>query len=203
MSRKMRLCRVFAAIEAARPRIASCLAQLAPGRSRDAQAAPSIVNSVHFRMEDLQPRVLLASNPIVVENQLAGTPQSTWDVSGSGDSTIQGFATDISVNQGQTVSFKVNDTALAPYHIDIYRMGYYQGLGARLVATVPSSQTVAKVQPNPLIDQTTKLVDAGNWSVTASWTVPANATSGIYFARVTRNDTGGASQIIFVVRSDS
>src|SRR5689334_23919101 len=74
-------------------------------------------------IEALEQRVLLAVNPIVTENQLAGTPQSTWDVSGSGDSTILGFSTDISVNAGQTISFKVNDTANASYHIDIYRMG--------------------------------------------------------------------------------
>src|SRR5438132_8371556 len=36
-------------------------------------------------------------NPIVCENQLTGNPKSEWDVSGSGDATIQGFATDISV----------------------------------------------------------------------------------------------------------
>ena len=47
-----------------------------------------------------------AQNAIVTENQLAGTAQSTWDVSGAGDLTIQGFATDISVNKGETVRFK-------------------------------------------------------------------------------------------------
>src|SRR6266852_9709501 len=91
--------------------------------------------------EALEDRNLL-SNPVIVENLLPGTPQSVWDVPGAGDSTIQGFATDISVNQGQTISFKINDTAKAPYHIDIYRVGYYQGLGARLVTTMPSSQTL-------------------------------------------------------------
>ena len=142
-------------------------------------------------------------NPIVAENLLPGTPQSVWDVPGAGDPTIQGFSTDISVNQGQTVNFKINDSARAPYHIDIYRLGYYQGLGARLVTTINSSQTLDVVQPNAKFDPTTALVDAGNWSVTASWAVPTNATSGVYFARVTRNDTGGAFMIQFVVRSDS
>ena len=83
------------------------------------------------------------ANPIVAENCLPGADRSTWDVSGAGDPTIQGFATDISVNKGQTVSFKVNTTG-TKYRLDIYRMGYYAGLGARLVATVPSSATVAR-----------------------------------------------------------
>jgi len=115
-------------------------------------------------------------NPVIAENQLPGTPQSVWDVPGAGDPTIQGYATDISVNQGQTISFKINDTAAAPYHIDIYRSGYYQGLGARLITTISSAQTIAKVQPNPTFDPATALCDAGNWSITASWAVPANVT---------------------------
>ncbi|HZY83378.1 MAG TPA: N,N-dimethylformamidase beta subunit family domain-containing protein, partial [Gemmataceae bacterium] len=143
----------------------------------------------------------MLSNAISAENQLPGTPESTWSV-GAGDPSIQGFATDMSVNHGQTVSFKVNDSALAPYHIDVYRLGYYQGNGARLVTTIPSSQALEQSQPAPLTDQATGLIDAGNWVVSASWAVPAAAVSGLYFARLKREDTGGASGIYFVVRAD-
>src|SRR2546426_1017112 len=44
-------------------------------------------------------------NAIVCENNLTGNPASEWDISGVGDSTIQGFATDISVNKGGVVHF--------------------------------------------------------------------------------------------------
>src|SRR5436305_11881831 len=148
--------------------------------------------SRRLRLEALEDRTLLSANPIVAENLLPGTPQSVWDVPGAGDPTIQGFASDISVNQGQTIGFKINDTARAPYHIDIYRLGYYEGLGARLVSTISAAQTQGVVQPSPKFDPATALVDAGNWSTTASWAVPGNATSGVYFARVARDDTGGA-----------
>ncbi|QEH37847.1 Copper resistance protein CopC [Aquisphaera giovannonii] len=154
-------------------------------------------------MEILEGRPLLSTNPIVAENLLQGTPSSQWSVAGAGDSSIQGFTTAISVDQGETVYFKVNDPSGASYHLEIYRMGYYQGNGARLVATVPSSAVLKQVQPAPLTDYATGLVDAGNWSVSASWSVPADATSGIYFADVRRDDTGGASQIFFVVRDDA
>ena len=40
-------------------------------------------------------------NPIVCENSKPGNPQSEWDISGGGDPSIQGFATDISVNLGR------------------------------------------------------------------------------------------------------
>src|SRR5262245_23031689 len=73
-----------------------------------------------------------AQNEIVLENQLTGNPASEWDLpgQGAGDPSIQGFATDISVDQGQTIQFKV-DTDASSYRIDIYRLGYYGGLGAR------------------------------------------------------------------------
>src|SRR5438874_10049068 len=109
-------------------------------------------------LERLEDRTVPSTLSILAENQLAGAPASQWDISGAGDATLQGFATDISVNQGQTVSFKIRDTATAPYHIDIYRMGYYQGLGARLVANIPSSQTLRQVQPNPLANSSTGLI---------------------------------------------
>ena len=151
--------------------------------------------------EVLERRMLLSSATIIAENLLPGTPQSTWDVSGSGDPTLQGFATSISVNVGTTESFKVDDTALASYRIDIYRMGYYQGDGARLITTINTG--LETVQPNPTSNNVTGLVDAGNWSVSASWAVPSTAVSGLYFARLTRTDTGGASLIFFVVRNDA
>jgi large repetitive protein len=143
------------------------------------------------------------ANAIEAENCLTGNPPSEWDVSGAGDANIQGFATDISVNRGQTVSFKVSTTATA-YRIDIYRLGYYQGNGARLVTTIPNAATAKTTQP-ACVDQqsTTGLVDCGNWSVSASWAVPATAVSGIYIARLQGEAVvTGASHMVFVVRQD-
>ena len=159
-----------------------------------------------LHLECLEDRTLLSTIGIVAENKLTGAPASQWDISGAGDLGIQGFAADISVNQGQTVSLKINDTNRDPYRIDIYRMGYYQGNGARLVTTVNPSSTQlqnAENQPAPLTDQTTGLLDAGNWKDSGSWAVPANATSGIYFAKVVDTRTGGASHIFFIVRDDT
>ncbi|MFI5088974.1 MAG: N,N-dimethylformamidase beta subunit family domain-containing protein, partial [Terriglobales bacterium] len=141
-------------------------------------------------------------NAIEAENCLTGTPQSTWDISGAGDATIQGFADQISVNQGGTINFKISTNA-SSYHLDIYRMGYYQGNGARLVTTITPSATLPQTQPACLSDVTTGLYDCGNWAVSASWAVPSTAVSGIYFARVVRDDTLGASHIVFVVRNDA
>ena len=141
-------------------------------------------------------------NPIVAENCLPGNTASEWDVSGVGDPGIQGFATDISVNRGSTVSFKVNTNA-TNYRFDIYRMGFYNGAGARKVATVTPSAALPQQQPACRNDSATGLIDCGNWAVSGSWAVPATAISGIYFAKLVRGDTGGASHIVFIVRDDA
>lgn len=81
-------------------------------------------------------------------------------------------------------------------------MGYYQGNGARLIAGILPSAKLPQTQPACLTDASVGLVDCGNWAVSASWTIPTTAVSGIYFADLVRNDTGGANQIIFVVRNE-
>ena len=148
--------------------------------------------------------VARAQNAIVTENALPGNPSSEWDITGAGDPSIQGYATDMSVNQGGTIRFKV-DTNATQYRLDIYRLGYYGGLGARLVATVQPSATLPQTQPACLSDVSTGLVDCGNWAVSGSWTVPPTATSGVYVAKVVREDpeNGRASHILFVVRNDA
>lgn len=141
------------------------------------------------------------ANQIEAENCLPGTPNTEWEIDSLiGDTTIQGFATDMSVNVGGTVRFKVNSNT-SNYKLDIYRMGYYGGMGARKITTV---NPIAFPQQPPCIYQApTGLTDCGNWTETARWDVPANATSGIYFAKAIRNDTGGASHIFFIVRNDA
>ena len=143
-----------------------------------------------------------STNPIVLENMLQGSPESEWGIDGGGSDNIEGFATDISVDHGQTISFKIN-TDSTHYRIDIYRLGYYGGDGARKVDTFDVSLPTAQDQPIPLFDPATKLVDAGNWSVSATWDVPADAVSGVYFANLTRLDgVEGENIIPFIVRDD-
>jgi hypothetical protein len=139
-------------------------------------------------------------NPVVCENSQTGTPASVWDVDGSGDDTLQGFATDMSVNVGGSITFKVQ--AQHAYNIDIYRLGYYGGAGARKIATLPGTFPAQNQSTACVTDNLTQIFDCGTWAVSASWAVPASSVSGAYFALLTRTDTGGASQIPFVVRDD-
>lgn len=142
-----------------------------------------------------------AQNAIVTENQLAGNPASEWDVSGAGDLSIQGFATEVSVNRGQRVHFKIKTDASA-YTISIYRLGYYGGLGARYKGNGVVSATLPQTQPPAFEDPATGLVDCGTWNESGYWDVPSDAVSGYYIARLKRTDNNGASHIVFIVRND-
>ncbi|MGZ5398988.1 MAG: DUF4082 domain-containing protein [Nocardioides sp.] len=142
-----------------------------------------------------------AANSVAAENQQPGSPASEWEVSGAGDSTIQGFATDISAASTDTVRFKV-DTTAESFRIDVYRLGWYGGDGARKVDTIPATATTPTDQPSCLRNAT-GIADCGNWSVSATWAVPDDAVSGVYIGRLVRTDTGGASHVPFVVRDDT
>ncbi|HVV20228.1 MAG TPA: N,N-dimethylformamidase beta subunit family domain-containing protein, partial [Pseudonocardiaceae bacterium] len=136
-------------------------------------------------------------NPVACENDQDGTPD--WQVN-SDDPSITGFTTDISSTPGGTVQFKV-DTTASSYNIQIFRLGYYRGAGARLVKTLTVSTRTN--QPQCDVDPTTAMTDCGNWAVTATWNVPTTAVSGLYYAVLHRNDTGGENEMAFVIRDDS
>ncbi|MEQ4717338.1 DUF4082 domain-containing protein [Nonomuraea sp. B19D2] len=139
---------------------------------------------------------------ICEENSLPGSPPSQWEIIKAGTPDIQGYPTQISVNHGETIQFKVN-TPATDYRLDIYRIGYYGGDGARFITTVQPSVPLPQTQPTCLSDTSTGLVDCGNWAVSASWAVPATAVSGVYIGNLIREDgTIGVSQMIFVVRDD-
>jgi hypothetical protein len=151
-----------------------------------------------LRAQTGDPCATVPVNPIACENSKPGNPASEWDISGAGSGSIEGFATDISVNKGQTVNFKVNTTA-ASYRIDIYRLGYYAGNGARLQAQILTP--TATVQPACLTNATTGLIDCGNWSQSASWAVPSTAVSGVYIARLVAGSA--TNHMVFIVRDDT
>ena len=109
--------------------------------------------------------------------------------------------TQISVNAGSQIQFKIDTTATA-YSIKIYRLGYYQGNGARLMDTDPVGPDAREESAGLCHRPATDIFDCGTWSVSASWNVPATAVSGVYIARLIRSDTGGDSHIPFIVRKD-
>ena len=147
-------------------------------------------------------RASQAANPIQLENARPGT--ATWQLSDPAEALeIEGYASLTSVNRGGRISFFVN-TADPFFTIDIYRMGWYGGDGARLVTgriTVPGMR-----QPIPEPDPVSGLIEC-DWteSIAIMTSNPDDDTdwlSGVYLAKLTAGTTGKQSYIIFVVRDD-
>ncbi|CAD7933965.1 unnamed protein product [Amoebophrya sp. A120] len=87
---------------------------------------------------------LTRRNPIVEENcnlhyRDGARDSRHWDVNAAGDPFIQGFARPFSVQPGTTVEFRVR-TISKKYRVDIYRLGFYGGKGARLVHSIPADE---------------------------------------------------------------
>lgn len=138
-------------------------------------------------------------NPIQLENMQPGT--ADWQVTkpATPDHLIEGYAGLTSVNIGDSISFYVNVTSTVPYTMDVFRMGWYQGMGARLMAQIPNLPGTA--QPGCPMDTTTGMVQC-DWTPSYTLTVPLTWTTGQYMVRMTRAD-GYQNDMIFVVRDDS
>lgn len=145
-------------------------------------------------------------NPVARENALPGTPRDHWDLKPGnfgGCPDLQGFVDGFSVNIDEPARFKIAQSGPRGWLMEIYRLGWYGGAGARLLATIhpPSAQMVqARIQPTPT-DIHRGSVDCAAWQTTITWRVPRGVPSGTFLARLVRTD-GAASHILFVVRDD-
>jgi hypothetical protein len=112
---------------------------------------------------------------------------------------IEGYASLCSASSGQTLEFYVN-TAAPSYTIQIFRMGWYGGRGARRVWG-PVSEPGLR-QPVPVPDPETGLVDC-DWQSQVTVVVGADWRSGVYLAKLEESVGHCQSYVIFVVRDDS
>jgi hypothetical protein len=140
---------------------------------------------------------LAAGNPIVVENQQPGDPGWNDFVSILQDDAISGYGSQISVNRGGSIDFFVTTTAPS-LTIDVYRTGWYGGVGARKMLSMGSFPGVH--QPIPPPDPATGMIVC-NWTKTATLNVPSSWTTGVYLAKLSAS-SGNKSFIYFVVRND-
>ncbi|HET8910464.1 MAG TPA: choice-of-anchor D domain-containing protein [Ktedonobacteraceae bacterium] len=137
-------------------------------------------------------------NPIQIENNLPGTTGWNDFAADSAPATLSGFGSKISVNHGESLDLYVTTTAPS-FTIDIFRTGYYQGLGARLITSLGSFPGLHQAIPNP--DPVTGMVSCTGWTKTTTLTIPSTWVTGIYLAKLT-SSTGFSSFILFVVRDD-
>jgi hypothetical protein len=142
------------------------------------------------------------SNPIVLENQNPGS--SAWNIEwGSAGNDIsnqvKGYASATSVNKGGSINLHVSVNPAQTYSIDVFRMGYYQGLGGRLMQHIGPLNGVKQNTCAP--QAVTGLIECG-WAASYTLNIPNTWTSGVYLLQLT-NAAGLKNYISFVVRDDS
>lgn len=140
-------------------------------------------------------------NPIQTENALPGAAVDSWLPPAYPPTNIEGYASEVSVLPGQTIHLHVSTLDGERYRVELYRLGWYGGLGARLLNCTPScgGDELGHEYGGPLVQG-----GPAGWPVTDALTVPPTAVSGYYYAllRVTSpgddHDTRGF--VPFIVR---
>lgn len=125
-------------------------------------------------------------SPIVAENQLPGSldwqlTRVRVDKDGFRSPWIEGYCSKQSVAAGETVDICVSTNPPLPFQIEIFRMGYYSGRGARLMQAIGPLQ--GSTQPTPATGE--KNLHECRWETSHTLTVPKDWLSGVYLGRLT------------------
>lgn len=131
------------------------------------------------------------------ENARPGT--AAWNIGEVGHQhAIEGFFDTTSAAVGDAVRLFVSTTA-STYHVEAYRMGWYQGLGARLVWS--SAEVPGVVQPPLTVDEQTKMVDTA-WQQPLAIDVTDSYVPGCYLFKLTSSD-GYGRFVPLTIRDDA
>ncbi|HEY2959239.1 MAG TPA: N,N-dimethylformamidase beta subunit family domain-containing protein [Actinomycetota bacterium] len=137
-----------------------------------------------------------AASWVTVENRRPGT--GGWHITGLGArGAIEGWADHVSATAGERVRLYVSTTARR-FRVQAYRMGWYGGLGARLVWR--SGQLPGRRQPPPTLTPGTNMV-ATHWHPSLSLTVGADWPPGDYLLKLVA--ASGQRYVPLSVRDDT
>jgi hypothetical protein len=118
-------------------------------------------------------------------------------------SPIEDYCSHQSVRAGETLHILVSTAPAAKFQIEIFRTGYYQGRGARIMTTLGPLQG----KPQPVPPAGARRLRECKWEPSASLKIPADWTSGVYLGRLTTlpekdSEPYWQSYVVFVVRDD-
>ena len=124
--------------------------------------------------------------PIPAENEHPGARD--WqltrvrvDQGGFRSPWIEGYCSRQSVSAGESIDILVSTDPPQPFRIEIFRMGYYGGRGARLMRTIGPLEGVTHPTPTP----GEKDLHECRWETSHTLTIPDDWVSGVYVGRLT------------------
>jgi hypothetical protein len=111
---------------------------------------------------------------------------------------IEGYCSRTSVRAGETVAFHLSVLPEAKVTIDIFRMGYYGGLGGRHMQTIGPIDVKTQEVPKPGEHRLRECA----WPVATELKIPADWLSGLYVGKLSCAAHRYQSYVIFIVRDD-
>lgn len=142
------------------------------------------------------------TNTIAAENAKPGT--SDWQLTyvrfnaGGRSQSIEGYCSATSVSAGDSLDIFLSSSVDTNATIDLYRLGYYSGLGGRHITKLGPFPVTP--QPDPEIGEN-RLREC-RWQKTTTLTIPDGWPSGVYLGKLSTDANRLQSYIIFIVRDD-
>ncbi len=147
------------------------------------------------------------SSYIQDENAKAGTPG--WQIAPSSfdSSKLSAYSGKDSYRCGEIVYLRVHAASSFFINVEVYRMGYYGGAGARKIWSTAGSALGGKQSPAVIVQggdpsRPLNMVDAGGWFLNLGIRVDGNYTPGTYLVKIT-DKVGKYTYVPFTVRDDT
>ncbi len=134
-------------------------------------------------------------NPIRIENRKPGS--AGFLVTNPGEGQCEVYCSVTSAEAGETVDVFASVDVPQGVRLELFRLGYYQGVGGRHVLSLP---TVPCSRPELYYttDPSTGRVEC-DWPKTFSFVIDASWVTGYYLIKIT-NDAGYEAHVPFIVR---
>ncbi len=148
------------------------------------------------KMATVQGVLLPTSAAIIAENARTGT--AWWVTTNQNAGDIEGYADQVSAQVGETVTLRVN-TKASTFHVEAFRMGYYQGIGARRVWT--SAEVPGSRQAAPTLIAPTNTVEC-QWNPSIKIAIDPTWLPGVYLLKLV-GATGEQGFVPLCIRDDA
>ena len=112
--------------------------------------------------------------------------------------SIEGYCSANSIKAGETLKVMVNTNPVSSFKLEIFRTGYYNGDGGRLMRTFKSLKGAKQSEPS--IGK--NYVRECQWKPSVEFEIPKDWLSGVYLGKLTADKSGTQSYVIFIVRDD-
>ena len=173
----------------------SGITRIATGRTPD-PAGASFAVEADLEVAPPTPPTSTRSQWVITENRKLGT--SKWRIRRTAPTSIEGFADMVSAQRGDEVTLYVSTPARS-FHVEAYRIGYYQGTGGRFVWR--STRQSGHVQPPPTRTSGTNMVET-DWSPSVRIHISDDWPQGVYMLKLVASN-GAQSYVPLTLRDDS